>query len=128
MNKKYVKPWNATTWFTRRPGYIMFMVRELTALFLAIYLVALLVILGKLSDAASFVTLLSDLTSPGWRILHAVALVATVWHAITWFNLTPKAMPVFIGENRAPGPLVAIGMGYAPWAVVSAFIVWLIVA
>jgi fumarate reductase subunit C len=127
MSGKYVRPWNKTTWFTQRRAYIAFMVRELTAVFVLVYLLALLIILKDLGGGPErFAATLRVLQSPSWRALHVLALWGAVWHAITWFNLTPKAMPVFIGEKKAPGPLVAIGMGYAPWIVVSILIVWLI--
>jgi fumarate reductase subunit C len=126
MSRKYVRPWPTFTWFTRRPGYFMFMIRELTAVFVAVYLVALLIFLSRLGQGPeSFTALLSELQHPGWRVLHGLALIAALWHAVTWFNLTPKAMPMFIGEKKAPGALTAIGMGYAPWIVISILILWL---
>src|SRR5438874_1605086 len=125
MSGKYTRPWNTTGWFLTRPNYIIFMVRELTAVGVLLYLIMLLSFLAKLSpdQKEQFAALLSDLTTPKWIVLHILALAAAVWHAITWFNLTPKAMPVFIGENKAPGAAVAIAMGYAPWAALSILII-----
>ena len=125
MSKKYVRPWPGPSWFTRRPGYVKFMVRELTSVFLAIYLVMLLVFIARLGKGAeSFVALLNDLTSPGWMVLHALTLVGVVWHAITFFAATPQAMPMFIGEKKVPGPALIFATGYGPWIVVSAIIFW----
>ncbi len=124
--KKYVRPWVGPSWFTKRPGYFMFMIRELTAVFVAVYLVVLLVFLSKVNDSAAFIELLKELTSPGWRILHALVLIGSLWHSITWHNLTGKVMPVFIGEKKAPGPLIAFAMGYLPWIVISILIMWAI--
>lgn len=127
MSKPYIRPWPTFSWFTRRPGYMLFMVRELTAVFIAIYAVSLLCFLARLGRGPdAYAELIQELKSPGWIALHIVALAAAVWHAVTWFNLTPKAMPVFFGEKRAPGPLIAIGMGYAPWLVVTAIILVLV--
>ncbi len=112
-------------WFVQRPGYIRFMIRELTAVFIGAYLIFLLVLLSKLGRGeASFTALLATLHNSFWELLHVAALIAAVWHTITWFNATPQALPVFIGENRAPNVLVAIGMGYGPWIMVSAVILW----
>jgi fumarate reductase subunit C len=124
MSKRYhaTQPWN---WFLQRPAYVRFMVRELTAVVLGIYLVCLLCMLASVAGGeAAFIELAAALTSPVARLLHAVALAAALFHSISWFYLTPKAMPVFRGENRVPDPLVAIGMGYLPWIVVTILIVW----
>ena len=115
-------PWN---WFLRRPAYIRFMLRELTAVFVGAYLIFLLVVLrsfGAGEDA--FLALLEVLRSPLSVVLHAVVLVGSVWHSITWFNLTPMAVPVFLGEKRVAGPLVAAALGYVPWALVTAVMLW----
>ena len=47
------------------------------------------------------------------------------FHAVTWFNLAPKAMVVEVGGRRLPGALIA-GANYAAWAVVSAVLAWLL--
>ncbi len=112
-------------WFMQRPGYIRFMIRELTAVLIGAYLIFLLVLLSKLGRGEASFTALLELCDSVWMyLLHMAALIAAVWHTITWFNATPQALPVFIGENRAPNVLVAIGMGYGPWIMVSAVILW----
>ena len=125
MRKPYQQPhpWN---WFVKRPAYVRFMLRELTAVFLGGYLIFLLFFLGRLGsgDSAPFVALLDRLKSPLSVFLHGLVLVAALWHSITWFNLTPKAMPLFRGERRVADPLVAIGMGYLPWAIVTILVLW----
>ena len=47
------------------------------------------------------------------------------FHAVTWFNLAPKAMVVDMGGRRLPAAVVA-GANYAAWAVVSAVLAWLV--
>ena len=112
-------------WFWQRPGYIRFMLREFTALFIGAYLVLLLWMLYKLGvGEAAFTHWLAILNRPHWMILHALALLAGLWHTVTWFNATPQAFPVFIGEKRLPKAVVAIALGYAPWIVVTALILW----
>ena len=116
------QPWN---WFLKRPAYVKFMLRELTAVFIGLYLLFLLLLLARLGQGdQAFIALLAELDSPLAKVLHSVALVAALWHSITWFNLTPQAMPVFRGEKRVPGALVALAMGYGPWAVITVLILW----
>ncbi len=43
---------------------------------------------------------------------------------ITWFNLTPKIMPLYIGEDRVPDIWTAILMGYLPWTLCTFIILW----
>ncbi len=124
MSKRYypTQPWN---WFLQRPAYVKFMVRELTAVVIGLYLIYLLRMLATVgSGEAAFIELAGGLTSTTARLLHAIALAAALFHSITWFNLTPKAMPVYRGEDRLADPLVAFGMGYLPWIVVTILIVW----
>jgi len=127
MSGKYVRPWAGPLWFTRRPGYLKFMIRELTSLFLAMYLVMLLVCLKRLGDGQeSFVALLGELKRPGWLILHVLALVGVLWHAVTFFAATPQAMPIYMGEKRVPGTVLILATGYLPWLIVSVIVLMLL--
>ncbi len=124
MSGKYHRP-HKWSWFLSKPAYMLFMIRELTAVFIGAYLILLLIVLGKLGGGeAAFSEWLGTMRSPLWMGFHFIALVAALWHSITWFNLTPRAMPFFIGEKRLADPLVAIGMGYGPWLVISLVILW----
>ncbi len=104
----------------------MFMLRELTSVCIAGYLVFLLWWLYQLgnSDTESFQSLLSIAKHPVSIGLHTIALIAAAWHSITWFNLTPLVMPMRIGEDRVPNIVIAIAMGYGPWLVVSGCLLW----
>lgn len=59
-------------------------------------------------------------------ILNIVTLIFVLIHAVTWFNLAPQAMAVRLGGKRVPDILIS-GSNYGAWAVVSAFLVWLLV-
>jgi fumarate reductase subunit C len=48
-----------------------------------------------------------------------------VFHAITWFNLAPKAMVIRLRGQRVPGRWIVIG-NLAAWALVSGLVAWLI--
>ena len=113
------------TWYLSNWPYRWFMVREMTSVFIGAYLVFLVVWLFRLAAGAqSFEQMLVAMRRPLSIVFHAIVLAAALYHSITWFNLTPKVMPVHIGEERLPAPLVAIGMGYLPWVVLSALMVW----
>ena len=98
------------------------MLREFTAVIVGAYLIFLLILLCRLgAEQAAFVDLLMGRLA---RIFHVVALLAALFHSITWFNLTPKAMPFFLGEKRVADLMIAIGLGYLPWAIVTIIIIW----
>ena len=125
MSKPYT-PKMDPTWWLRRTPYFLFMVRELTAVFIAAYCVILLLGLSAVkTGAGAYTDFLDDLRTPWAIAFHVVALVFAAYHSITWFNLTPKALVVRVGENRVPGVLIA-GANYVAWAVVSAVLLWIV--
>ena len=112
-------------WWMERPGYMRYMIRELTSFFMAGYLVVFLVTLSKVGAGdAAFVEWVDALSGPGWVVAHVVALLAAVWHTVTFFGAVPQAMPIFVGEKRLSAPIAMIVMGYGPWLTVSAVVVW----
>ena len=112
-------------WFLERPAYVRFMIREFTGFFVGGYLILLLVTLGKLGGGEeALAEWLAAVSGPGWMIAHVVALIAAVWHSVTWFAVVPQAMPIYLGEDRVPAPIAAVLMGYGPWLTVTAVIVW----
>jgi fumarate reductase subunit C len=114
-----------STWFFQRPGYRRFMAREATAIALAGYLVYLLVWLHKLGQGyEAYDAMMATSRHPSIVIIHALLFGGLVYHSITWFNLTPKIMPMYVAEEKVPDFWAAIFMGYMPWLVVSAVLLW----
>ena len=68
--------------------------------------------------------LLKALRSPMSIVFHLVALAFSIYHSVTWFNLTPKALPIQIGERFVPDRVI-IGAHYLGWAVVSVVFIFL---
>ena len=114
------------TWWLRNRAYFLFMVRELTSIPIAIYLILLLLMLRKLAAGRqAYEAYLRFLATPGMVAFHLLALAAALFHAVTWINITPKVLAVRVGENRVPAALVA-GVNYAAWIVVSILIAWIV--
>lgn len=102
------------------------MIRELTSVFVAGYCVFLLVLISKLGQGSdSYASLITSLESPTSVVLHLISLAFVLYHAITWFNLTPKILVLHRGEERIPQSVVA-GTFYGGWLVVSMIIAWLV--
>ena len=68
---------------------------------------------------------LARLKTPLFLALDAVAFLFVVFHAITWFNLTPKAMVVRLRGKRAPD-WVVVGSNYAAWLVLSGVVAYVL--
>ncbi len=123
--KPYVRPMPATWWLQRGP-YFRFMMRELTSVFVAAYLILFMVMIHRLNQGqAAYESFLESLKSPLAILFHVVALAFALFHTITWFNLTPKALTFRIGEERLP-PAAIIAPNYLAWIVVSAIIGWFV--
>ena len=124
MKNRYMTPlgWY---WFLERPAFRAFMAREATSVAVAGYLVFLLFLLNAIGDGpAAFARVVDDLNQPLAVFLHVLVFGAALYHSITWFNLTPQIMPMYIGEDRLADVWAAILMGYLPWLVVSAVVLW----
>ena len=115
-----------TTWWLRRKTYFLFMVRELTCVAVGGYAVLLLILAASAHDHHSchsvFMWMKESRVSAA---LHAVAFPIVVYHSVTWFNLTPKAMVVWRGEEKLNPRLIA-GSNYVVWLVVSILVAWIV--
>jgi fumarate reductase subunit C len=118
----------APTWWLSNRAYFLFIVRELTSVFIAAYLVLFLLMLRKLAvGREAYEAYLRFLSTPGMFAFHVLALAAALYHTVTWFNLSPMAMRVRFGEKRVP-PAVVVGVNYVAWIVLSlaltAIVLW----
>jgi fumarate reductase subunit C len=112
----------STYWWLGRGSYLTFILRELSSLFVAWFVVYLLLLVHAVSQGAGpYRQFLHWAASPGIVLLNFVSLVFLVLHAITWFNLAPQALVVRWRGKRVPGTWVAVA-NYAAWALASALV------
>ncbi len=110
----------APTWWLSSRAYFLFMVRELTSVFIAAYLILFLLMLHRLAAGREvYEAYLRFLATPGMLAFHVLALAAAVFHTVTWFKLTPMAMGLRFGGKRVP-PLIVVGTNYVAWIALSA--------
>jgi fumarate reductase subunit C len=116
--KPYVRP--MAGWWRRNPFFTRYMVRESSAVFLAIYAVILLVGVFRLSQGAgAYNAWLAALTFPLAIIFHVIALITVAYHAYTWWKVMPKTMPMLrVGGKRIPEIVLSAG-GWAATVAVS---------
>ncbi len=116
----------STWWWLRKRSYFVFVMRELSSIFVAWFvgfLIALVYAVGR--SEAAYDDFLDWAATPWVVALNVVASVFLVLHVVTWFSLTPKAMDVRIRGQKAP-PALIIASQYVGLAVVSAFVIWLV--
>ena len=130
MNRKagtvrpYVRPMSG--WWRRDPFFVRYMVRELTAVAVAVY--ALVLMCGAVCLAqgeAAWNAWLAAMRSPASLLLHGVLLYAMFVHAKSWFEIMPKTMPMlFVGGKRVPASTITRS-GWLATALVSAAVLGL---
>jgi fumarate reductase subunit C len=103
-----------------RRSYLLFILRELSSVFVAWSVVYLLLVVLAVSQGKPFPDWASN---PFVLLLNLVSLLFVVFHTVTWFNLAPRAMVVRLGGKRVPGTWIA-GSNYLAWALVSALAAW----
>src|SRR5262249_57601952 len=109
-----------------RRSYLVFVLRELSSVFVAWSVVFLLLLVHAVSQGGAAYQRFLNLSGNPWMLaLNAVALAFVVFHAITWFNLAPQAMVIRLRGKRVPRSVIA-GAHYAGWALLSALAAWLI--
>ena len=107
-------------WWLQNKSYAVFVLRELTSVFVAFAALACLWQVRAVAQGPdAYAHVLARLTTPLFVALDVVTFAFVLFHTITWFNLTPKAMVVRVGGTRLPDGVV-IGLHYAAWLVVSA--------
>lgn len=122
--KPYVREVSRFRWFFRQPRYLRYMAREVTCIFIGAYAIFLVVGLRRLAEGReAYEGFLQALTGPASLIFHLVVLVFALYHTTSWFNVTPKAMPLQVGEEFLPGGII-IGAHYAVWLFVSAVLLF----
>lgn len=112
----------SSAWFVKRWPYRLFVLREISATFLAGYVVILLILITQVHDGpASFRSFAHTLKSPGLLVFNSIAMVFALLHTVTWFQAVPKALPLRRGENKVP-PQLLIGMHFVAMFALSAVV------
>jgi fumarate reductase subunit C len=113
-------------WWLRRRSYLIFVLRELSSVFVAWFVVFLLLLIHAVGTGPrSYQQFLDFAKNPVVITVNVIALLFLVFHAVTWFNVAPQAMVVRTRDRQVPPRMIA-GAHYAAWAVVSAVVIWLV--
>ena len=112
-------------WWLKHPKYFLFMMRELSSVFIAIFLVVLLIqIAATAARSGSVQRFCAEAGAPGMDHFPYRAFLFALYHSVTWFDLTSKVQVVRLGGRQVPPPRVtAVNIGL--WLVLSLVILLL---
>ena len=112
-------------WWTANRDYVQYMVREWTSLFVALF--SLVYIYGlSLWVTGSRSAFLNLLKNPAMITFSLIALIFTLYHAVTWFYLLGQVVPIKIGKTTTK-PWQALLVNLVLMILVSYLVIWLLV-
>jgi len=113
-------------WWLQKGSSACFVLRELTSVGVAFFAVVCLWQVRALAEGPeAYARFLVWLRTPLFLALHAVAFLFVLFHAVTWFNLAPRALVVRLQGRRLPDGIIA-GANYAAWLVLSGVVAWIL--
>ncbi len=116
----------STYWWLSQWSYTKFILRELSSVFVAYFIVITLMQVQALGQGpAAYATFQEFMTHPFVVLLNVVTFLFLLLHTITWFNLTPRAIVLRLGGKRVPDFLI-IAPNYVAWLVMSGVVAWFI--
>jgi fumarate reductase subunit C len=123
---RWYRPPVSTYWWLWRWAYLKFILRELSSVFVAYFVVlTLLQLYAVRQGPEAYAAYQAWLKTPWVLVLNAVSLCFLGFHTVTWFNLAPRAMVVRLRGRRMPDRLV-VWSNYAAWLIISVVVTWLI--
>ena len=116
----------STYWWLTKWSYMKFVLRELSSIFVAWFVVLTLLQIRCLSQGPEAYARWQEwMRNPFLIAGNVVTLFFVLLHTVTWFNLAPRAMAVRVAGKRVPALLIAAA-NYLAWAVVSVILAWII--
>ena len=110
-------------WFLRRRGYVLYVVREFTAIPIAAWMVWFLVEIWRLKDGrAGYHSHLSG----AFIAFSVVCLGFALWHSYTFLSLSGLIMRIPLGDRTVPARAIA-GGAFGGLLIASAIIIGLLI-
>ena len=124
FHPRWYRPRTSVYWWLGQWRYLKFILRELSSVFVATFVVVTLFQLRALRHGPeAYARFQHWLQTPPAIALSIISFVFVLLHTITWFNLAPRAMPVRVRGKRLPEFLVA-APNYVVWLGVSGAVAW----
>ena len=117
--KPFVRPVSKTGWWLKHPRYMRYMSREVTCVFIGAFALLMLCTLERLAAGPeAYASFIAAIQGPMSVVGMLLVLIFALHNATSWFNVTPKALPVQNGEEFLAGKYI-IGAHYAVWVIAS---------
>lgn len=124
--RPYLREQSKSGWWLSQPRYVRYMMREVSAAFIGIYALILIIGVHRLSQGEiAYASFMASTKGPAGLLFAAAAMLFAVYHTLTWFQVTPKAMALTLSGKRVPGGVI-VAAHWLGFAVASAA-VWLLV-
>lgn len=111
------------TWWARRPGYLLYMLRELTAAGIALWMILFLVEIVRARQGPGGY---QPLGGTLFEVVSIVCLGLALWHSYTFLSLAGLIMRVPIGD-RTLSPRIIVAGAFGGFVVITALIAGLLV-
>ena len=126
LSPRTFRPRISTYWWIGRWSYLRFILRELSSVFVAwAVVVTMLAIRALTRGPEAYAAFEAWLRNPFLITLNVISFLFVLFHAVTWFNLAPKATAVRLHGKRLPDLAIA-APNYAAWLIVSAALTWVL--
>jgi succinate dehydrogenase subunit C len=123
---RWYKPRTSRLWWLGRRSYVLFVVRELSSVFVAWFVVFLLLLVRAVSQGDREYQRFLDLATTPWMLaLNAITLFFVVFHTVTWFNAAPRAIVVRLRGRRVPAGIILV-LHYAVWVLLTGITAWIV--
>ena len=116
----------STYWWLARRTYLIFILREASSLFVGWTVLLKLGQIWAVTRGPSANEVFYEwMRHPLILGVNIIAFLFVLLHAVTWFNLMPKAMVLHRKGQRVPDWAIS-RTGYAAWVMVSLGIAWVV--
>ena len=98
----------STYWWLQRWEYLRFVLREISSVFVAWFVLLTIVQLYAVSRGSdAYSEFLDFLKNPFVIAFNVLSFLFVVFHSITWFNLSARAMSIRVGGKKVPGFMIS---------------------
>ncbi|MCX7266059.1 MAG: hypothetical protein EBR17_07970 [Betaproteobacteria bacterium] len=117
--RPFVRPVSKTGWYFQHPRYLRYMSREISCFFIGAFALLMVLTLERLGHGpAAYEAFLGALEGPWMAFFLFLIFIFAVHNASSWFNVTPKALPVQMGEEFLAGKYIVLAH-YLVWALTT---------
>jgi fumarate reductase subunit C len=128
FHPRWYRPRMSTYWWLKRPAYVIFILRELSSVFIAWFVFVTLLHVWALKHwTAKEYQDFNDhfYKHPVVFAVNCISLFFVLFHAVTWFHLAPKAMVLRFRGQRVEGKWI-VAANYFAWVLASVAVVWVL--